>query len=173
MENGTITAGNYSQIKFYNSQIGIAGAPGDIIVITRDGGTHWAAATTTGGGGDIICVDIFTEEKCWVGTDDGTLWFSDDLGTTWLQVTSFTGTGAGEVRDIEMVNEHIGWMIHDTAGPVGYFHRTVDGGYTWQRLTIPAANIGLNGLHVCDENNAWAVGNLVDALGLMLRAYEG
>ena len=60
-EEGTITAGAYSQIKFYNSQIGIAGNRADVIVITRDGGTHWAAVTATGDGGDFNCVDIFTE----------------------------------------------------------------------------------------------------------------
>ncbi len=72
-----------------------------------------------------------------------------------------------------MVNEHVGWMVKDTAGPVGSFHRTVDGGYTWQMLTNPAVNIGLNSLHAIDENNAWAVGNLVGGLGLIYRAFEG
>ncbi len=173
-EEGVITtAADFYQIKFWNSQIGIAGGAGGIIAGTRDGGTHWAALTPTGAGGELFSVDIFGPDKLLVGTDDGTMYYSDDFGLTWTQVTSFTGSGTGEIHGIEMVNEHVGWMVKDTAGPVGSFHRTVDGGYTWQMLTNPAVNIGLNSLHAIDENNAWAVGNLVGGLGLIYRAFEG
>jgi photosystem II stability/assembly factor-like uncharacterized protein len=171
-ESGIITVGDYSQIHFYNEYYGIAGAPGDVIVFTKDGGHHWAAAAATGGGGDILCVNVVSETKIYIGTDDGELWYSEDFGTTWTEITSFTGSGTGDIQDIKFLSENVGWMLHNSAAPVGTIFRTVNGGYSWEAFTNLVTNSGLNALHVCDENNAFAVGEANGGTGLIYRAYE-
>ncbi|MFA5322356.1 MAG: YCF48-related protein [Smithella sp.] len=172
-ESGVITAGDYTQIHFVNEYYGVAGAPGDVIVFTKDGGHHWSAAAATGGGGDILAVNVISESKVFIGTDDGELWFSNDFGTTWAEITSFVGSGSGSISDIEFVNENVGWMIHNTAAPVGSLLRTVNGGFSWEKLTNLVTNAGLNALHVCDENNAFAVGEPSAGTAVIYRAYEG
>ena len=112
-------------------------------------------------------------EKAWVGDTAGGLYYSDDLGLTWLQVTSFIGSGTDGIYDIDFVNEHVGWMTTNDGAPAGYIHRTVNGGLTWERLTNSVTNAGLNALHACDMNNAFAVGEASGGTGVIYRAYEG
>jgi photosystem II stability/assembly factor-like uncharacterized protein len=52
-------------------------------------------------------------------------------------------------------------MITNTAAPVGSLHATIDGGHTWQEITLPA-NLGLNAVKMCGVNEGFVVGN-VDA----------
>ena len=171
---GVITAGSYTQVKFYNERIGFAVAAAGVVAFTKDGGLHWAAGgVINGGAAGNLCCDFSGESKIWVGDDAGDLWYSTDLGLTWTEVTSFTGTGVGDVRDIDVVNEHVIWMAYNTVAPVGYLQRTVDGGKTWQRLTNSVTNSGLNAVHACDENLAFAVGEANGGTGLIYRAYEG
>jgi len=138
----------------------IAGGPADAIVLSEDGGETWqVSAAVTGGGGDILSCWRFDENKMWVSTDDGELWYSNDAGVTWTEQTRFTGTGVGEIRDMYWNNEHVGWMVKDTAGPVGSIVRTMNGGYDWETMTTPV-NAGLNAVMAPSVNLCYAVGNL-------------
>lgn len=169
-----VTAGAYTQVKFWNENIGFAVAAAGVVAFTRDGGAHWAAGgVINAGAAGNLCCDFSAESKVFVGDDAGDLWYSTDLGLTWTEVTSFPGTGVGDVRDIDVVNEHVIWMAYNTAAPVGYLQRTIDGGKTWQRLTNTVTNSGLNAVHACDENLAFAVGEANGGTGLIYRAYEG
>ena len=172
-EAGVITAGDYAQVNFYNEYVGMAVAAADVVAFTRDGGLHWAAASATGGGNNLFTIDLVSAEKAWVGDSAGGLYYSDDLGLTWLQVTSFIGSGTDGIYDIDFVNEHVGWMTTTDGAPVGYIHRTVNGGLTWERLTNSVTNAGINALHACDMNNAFAVGEASGGTGVIYRAYEG
>lgn len=171
-EAGVITAGAYTQIFFINANVGVAVAAAGVTAFTRDGGRHWAA------GGVVVaavlnCVTMIDESVVWVGTAGGALYRSGDLCVTWVLENNFTGAATGQVRDIQFINSHIGWMIHNTAAPVGSFHRTINGGLTWELMTNTVTNSGLNALHVCDANNAFAVGEANGGTGVIYRAYEG
>lgn len=171
-EAGVITAGAYTQIHFIDSKVGVAVAAAGVTAFTRDGGIHWAA------GGVVVaavlnCVTMIDENIVWVGTAGGALYRSANLCVTWTLYNNFTGAAAGAVTDIQYLNKHIGWMTHNTAAPVGYFHRTINGGLTWERMTNSVVNAGLNALHAVDANNAFAVGELTGGTATIYRAYEG
>jgi len=167
-EAGVLTVGDYMSIDFFDENYGVAGALADVIAITSDGGNTWSAATATGGGGDILTVNISDDNVVWVGDDDGKLWRSADLGITWTQVTTFTGSGVGDVRHVEFVNPVSGFLVTDSAAPLGTIHRTKDGGYTWEALTTPT-NAGLNGGTFWDANNGFVVGEVSGGTGVILR----
>jgi photosystem II stability/assembly factor-like uncharacterized protein len=160
VEAAVLTAGAYAQVKADPSKTYcIAGAPADIISLSDDGGDTWYAASATGGGGDILTCWRFNKDVMIVGTDDGTLWRSDDAGVTWTLVTGWTGAGVGDVRDLWFVNDHEGFMAYNSVTPVGTVLRTINGGYNWEALTTPA-NQGLNKVWAPTGELAYVVGAL-------------
>jgi len=167
-EKGTLTLGNYSQVHFADQTYGIAGAPADIIVLSDNGGISWYAATVTGGGGDILTVWRFDKNRMMVGDDDGKLWYSSDGGNSWAQITGWIGSGTGDVVDLYFVNDFQGFLVHNSAVPVGNILRTIDGGAHWEVLNY-ITNLGLNGIWAANHNLAYAVGEVVAATGVLLK----
>jgi photosystem II stability/assembly factor-like uncharacterized protein len=165
-EEAAITAGSYACISFDpTGQYGVAGAPGDIIAVTSDGGASWvASAANTGAGGDILCCARFDSNRMWVGTDDGTLWYSRDGGTSWTQRTGWPGSGAGTIQDMAWIDDQVCFMSYNAAGPVGHVNYTFDGGMNWTRITTPV-NVGLNGIFACTTSHAFTVGLVHAATG--------
>ena len=160
-EEGIISATAYVGLSFAPDGLhGFAvGTGADITAITDDGGLSWAPGTTApSGGAGLLCCAHLDANKIWVGSDAGNIYWSDDGSATWTIRTGWVGVGVGDVEDIQFVNDHVGWMTVDTAAPVGWAFRTIDGGLTWDRLVTPA-NLGINQLHACDENHAFFVGN--------------
>lgn len=164
LEAGAVTAGDYNCVHFADELYGIAGAPGDVIALSNDGGITWAAATATGGGGDILCAWRLDKNRMWVGTDDGDLYYSQDGGVTWTQRTGWTGSGVGAVRDMFWVNDYVGFIASNNVTPVGTVLRTINGGRHWEALTTPD-NDGLNAIWACDESNAFVVGEVEAGAG--------
>ena len=161
VESAVLTAGSYSQVKADPSKTYcIAGAAADIISLSDDGGATWYAGSATGGGGDIMTCWRFNKDVCLVGTDDGTLWRSDDAGVTWTQITGWTGSGVGDVRDLWFVNDHEGFMAYNSVTPVGSVLRTINGGYNWEVLTPAIANQGFNKIWAPNGELAYVVGAL-------------
>lgn len=167
-ESGSIHVGDYMSIDFYDENYGVAVGAADVIAVTQDGGDTWSAATATSGGGDLLTCNISDSDVIWTGDDDGKLWRSDDFGDSWTQVTSFVGSGVGEVKHVEFVNPVTGFLVTNSAAPLGTIHRTKDGGYTWEALTTPT-NSGLNGGSFWDANNGYVVGEANSGTGVILR----
>lgn len=166
-ENGAITAGSYSQIEFLADGLhGYAVAAGGIVAKTVDGGLNWTACTVIPGTPILLSVCVREDDYVWVGDADGGLWWTEDAGVTWTQRTGWTGSGIAstEIHDIAFANDYVGFMIVDTAGPVGSVLRTIDGGYSWEALTIDA-NSGLLAMAVGDENYAVVVGHTDSGTG--------
>ena len=148
----------------------IAGGPADAIVLSEDGGESWqVSAAVTGGGGDILCCWRFDENKMFVGTDDGELWYSRDGGVSWTEQTRIPGIGVGDVMDMYWNNEHVGWIAKDTAAPVGAILRTINGGWDWEAITTPT-NAGLNAIMAPTVNLCYAVGNLQGGTSFIARS---
>jgi photosystem II stability/assembly factor-like uncharacterized protein len=169
-ESGVITAGDYYGISFANADDGFAVAAADIIARTVDGGATWSAVTATGGAGDLLTVKTISQLRAWVGDDEGDLYFTKDGGTTWTS-RSFSGSGSGEVRDIEFYNDYVGALIHNSATPVGSVHVTIDGGYTWQAITTPT-NTGLNSIFICSPYLMYAVGEVQGSTAVILKVHD-
>ena len=156
----TLGVGDYTQIEFTSDGLhGYAGAGAGLVAKTVDGGTNWDLATVIAGTPDVLAVALIPghEDILWVGTASGTLFFTEDAGVTWTQRTGWVGSGIGDVHDIGFANDYVGFMIADDATPEGSVYQTIDGGYSWDKLTTEA-NSGLTALAVGDENYLVYVG---------------
>lgn len=167
-EEGVATAQDLNAVHFADNRVGYAGGAADAILKTTDGGFSWALTDDdTGTGGDILTVFTLDAQRAWVGTDDGRMFYTVDGGAVWTEKT-FSGSGSGQVRDIKFANDLIGYMIHDTSAPVGRVFATMDGGFSWELVTT-TTNAGLNQLVICDDNNAYAAGEVVSGTAALIK----
>lgn len=171
-ESGVLTAEDYYVI---------AAAPGSKTVLyaagenncmakTRDGGRTWSAVSgpSAQSTDEIITMDVVTENTVFIGYNDGQLYATYNGGITWTNITSFTGTGVGQVRAVKFLNEVQGFMLTNNASPLGTLHVTRDCGRTWEALTTPT-NAGLNALAVVSNTTVFAVGEALSSLAVVLR----
>lgn len=155
-EDAFITAVDYLDISMLDQNYGIAVGEANEVAVTTDGGVTWGAVTGPAPAVNLTTADIVTRQRFFVGDADGGLWSTDDGGVTWTAKT-FSGAGSGTTRKIRFESEMVGFMIHDTAAPVGRMFRTKDGGFTWEITTVPT-NVGLTSLSVCNGNRAYLTG---------------
>lgn len=167
-EEGVLTAGVYRAIHFSDANNGYAVAAGDIIVKTTDGGATWSATTTTGTASALNTVAVIGKNDAYVGTAGGKLFRTTDGGTTWTEQT-FSGSGTGGVTTIKAYNKLVLYMTHNTAGNVGRIFRTVDAGFDWELLTMPASVPLLNDLVICDVDTSFAVGEIGGGLSTLYK----
>lgn len=142
-------------IHFINEFVGYAIGTAGAVVKTVDGGGTWAAATVpaASAGNTIFAV---TEDLVYAGLANGNLYVSTDGAVTWAQ-RAFPGDGVGVTQWVGFYDEQFGFMLHDTAAPVGHVYRTVDGGANWEDQNV-VANVGLNSMAICNPNAAFVVG---------------
>ena len=114
---------------------------------------------------------VLDGDNVWVGTAGGELYYTDDGGETWTQ-RSFSGSGAGAIKSIEFApgSTLFGFMLHDSASPVGTVFSTIDGGYTWDAVTT-FTNAGLNGIAVIDQNTAFFTGEIQGGAGVIGKVF--
>lgn len=165
-ESAVIQAGIYYSVYFEDIFTGMATAAADVVAVTTDGGQTWSAATATGGGGDLL-VNGYSGLFWYVGTDDGDLYRSDDLGDTWTQITGFTGSGTGAIKSMDWSNKYQGYLVQNIAG-VGYVLETFDGGASWYRIDGPT-NGGLNYIYACATDLIWTAGEVVSGSGFLVK----
>lgn len=165
---GVATASDLFAVHFADSKVGFAGGASDDVVRTIDGGVSWSAVTDIGATSTVTTIFTLDAQRAWVGTLNGRIYYTTDAGTTWTQ-RRFTGDTAGRVADIKFINDLVGFMIHDTAAPVGTMFTTMDGGYTWEAITT-TTNSGLNALAVLDENNFYAAGEINSGTAALIKA---
>lgn len=164
---GGVTTNPYQAIDFIDDLNGVAVSSAGVVAVTRDGGNTWAAATVVTGAPGLQSVAIVSPYVIWVGTSTGLLFYSNDFGVTWNPRIGWTGSGVGSVRAIDFVNDYVGFMISNTASPVGTVLRTIDGGYSWQTVTTPT-NSGLNDVVAISENLAYVVGEANGGTGVII-----
>lgn len=163
----------------------------DTVIKSTDGGLSWSASAATPAAGteDLLTVQALTKYRVFIGgnidANDNVLWLSTDGGASWSDI-DFTGstTALGQVRRLRAAKkarlQHL-VLIHGAnngaAGRYGpgtdfRFYRTLNGGGSWERLTL-VANNGLNGLSVCSINLAWAAGEAVANISEIQRMAPG
>lgn len=155
-------------IHFADFSNGYAVGASGTIIQTVDGGDTWAAIVDPSGGDDFYSVHVFSQFRMLCGNDAGELWQTWDEGDNFT-AEAYTGqANTDKVADMRFVNDVVGYMIVDTAAPIGKVHRTINGGYDWQLLNY-VTNTGLNALAVISENLAFAVGNAQGGTGVVLK----
>lgn len=164
------TAQGIDAVWFLDEYIGMFVTHNDVVCTTIDGGTTWETATATGDGGHLFTVTATRGGIWWVGSSLGNLWYSSDHGVTWNQ-RRFPGDGAGTVYGVQFVTDTVGFLIHNPTGATGRIYRTRDGGRSWELESTTVAG-NLFGLHVCDVNHAFAVGEPAPTNALILRLHD-
>jgi photosystem II stability/assembly factor-like uncharacterized protein len=143
--------GVYNAVDALSETFAVAVGNAGIIARTENG-TTWSAVATTpvGVGINLNTVAVKSSSEWLIGTSDGNLYYTNDSGVTWT-VKAFNQSGAGVVRHIEIVNDTVMYMAHDTAAPLGRILRSTNGGYDW--VVVPE---GVGSLPANDRVNAVA-----------------
>ena len=146
----------------------------DTIIYSQNGGDDWYAAGATGSSLNLLSVMAWNKWHILVGAENpagaASLYMTYDGGDNW-ETRSYVGGTAESVVDLDFGARfgapNVGYIATNTSGPVGSIHMTIDGGYTWEELAIPA-NSGLTSLVMCDVDEFFAAGNINSATGLIL-----
>lgn len=166
----TLGASNFNHIHFADDLNGMAVGAAGIVVKTVDGGLTWSLATVPVAA-VLNCVHMIDAKRAWVGSANGNIYFTTDGGTTWTIRTGWPGAGVAGmgVMDIDFLpgNDLLGFMISNTAAPVGTILRTINGGLDWQTITTPT-NIGLNTLWPAREDLVY-VGGILSATSMIIK----
>lgn len=168
---GVLTTEDFRAIHFKNERIGYAVGDNNVFFRTSDGGLNWASVTGPIPASNLMTVYVTEDGRVWVGAANGNLYYSDNEGTAWTQ-RAFQGDGAGSVDAVAFADKLVGFMIHNTAAPVGYVFFTVNGGWSWERLTLET-NVGLSALAVVNERLAYAVGLAQGGTAVVLKISGG
>lgn len=164
-EAGVIHANDNHFVHFADKSYGLVGGAAGVISITSDGGESWLAGGIPAAS-PARCGWRFNDKVCLVGLDNGAVYRSTDGGLTWtLQVTGFP---AGAIRSMWFVNDYQGFLVHNTAAPVGTLYKTNNGGTSWQALTTPT-NVGLNSVWAPSAALAFVVGEAQGGTGFIAK----
>lgn len=117
-----------------NDTIMAVGAASVVVKSTNRGDT-WATTTANPSAipADIKAVQVLDANRAWVGYWLlGRMFYTLDGGETWIE-KSFTGSGAGSVRDIVAVSDEVIHVLYDDNTPTAFFLTSFDGGNTFAR----------------------------------------
>jgi photosystem II stability/assembly factor-like uncharacterized protein len=174
-EDGALSVQDFNCVMFEPSGtagfvVGVANA----ILGSSNGGVGWAVVAGPAGQAAVAikALHVVDATHVWIGYGDGKLYFSDDAGVTWTQRVWGGLSGTGVINDIAFTSPLEGWLIHDTAGPVGSLWRTIDGGYTWQQVSGMPTNTGLNSIVGCGPNHVHIVGDVQGGTPVILDVSE-
>jgi photosystem II stability/assembly factor-like uncharacterized protein len=169
--NGAAAALNY--VRFIDENYGIAVGVASEIQLTSNGGTLWADSVGLPAGKGAVainCCDILDKDRMWVGYTDGTLFYTVNGGTTWVQRTFSLPPGSIvattlTLNDVHFLDDFCGFMVvqWQSAGPVaeGAVYRTVNGGRDWQYYLPAASTIGFfNAIWGTGYDTAFVAGEL-------------
>jgi len=126
-----------------------------IIWRTGDGGLTWEASAPLKADGmeDTFLPGSFTsvgDSHGWLlvhvgggmSHDYSYLYATTDGGSTWERIADPYGDGIQSLHNtgIAFADPEYGWVTKDNLGvlPGAFFEQTTDGGYTWDRVTLPA-----------------------------------
>jgi len=171
-EEGVISVAAWNAIRFVDASVGYVAGAGNEAAKTEDGGDSWTALVLpVAQAAQIVnALEVVTKTRAFIGYNDGTLWYTEDGGATWAERGIITAT-LTNIDSIDFVSELVGYLVGDKAGPLGVLMRTIDGGYTWEDITM-STNVGLTSVFGCDENLVFAVGPVSGATGFVVKAFE-
>lgn len=167
---GTLTVQNLNVIMFEKGsrKVGWAGGASNTLLSTADGET-WSLVTgpAAEAGNAVQSISVLDSNRVWITYGSGRQYLTEDAGLTWTEF-AFTGSGSGSVKDIFFLNSLVGFMIHDTGGPVGTVFFTRNGGFTWEALVTPT-NAGLNAVYALKSNLAYVAGEVQGTTPMILK----
>jgi len=171
-------AASLSAIHFADKNVGYAVGAGDVIIGTVDGGVNWTTQTATGSGDLLMSVHVFSENRLIVGTANNVaaavpLYMSFDATATWTAMRNgLSALATDAIPCVTFLDDGLtGYLIKNTAAPVGRIYKSIDGGWSWYPETV-VSNDGMIWVHICKENQAFVVG-LVSAATSFIASVNG
>lgn len=147
---------------------GFRTTPTGHFIQTTDGGAHWAMATTEPKVEMGVWVEVLNNLDVWVGLDDGTVYFTNNWGTTWtVRAMPEALVNTGDGRFLRSSQGYSGVVAgYYLSGGHNYpiLCRTFNGGQDWESIihtvSISAAveHFGINEIHLASDNQVVAVG---------------
>jgi photosystem II stability/assembly factor-like uncharacterized protein len=154
-------------IHFSDYDHGYAGGVTSALIQTKDGVT-WEAVTPPAAM-SILSLYAFSKDRVIIGGTAGELYETWDGFVSDIESKTYSGKSAGiVVQTLAFVNDYVGYMLTNTAAPVGSVHRTIDGGHNWEALTTPI-NAGLNDVVALSENLAFVAGDVYGGTATILK----
>jgi hypothetical protein len=132
---------------------------GNLVNRSVDKGVHWSVVSPdlTGGPGrdpnypfgtvTTVAAAKTDSNRLFAGTDDGRLWFSANLGSSWTRVTDSDVPGTWVTRvTFDPANSLVGYATFSgfrSGNPLPYVLKTSDGGTTWTSIAgnLPQAPV--------------------------------
>ena len=128
-----VTAGtDIYALGFKSAMVGYLGTGDGDIAKTTDGGDTWTALTSPFTN-DVRALDVLDDDIVFFAGDGGVAYRTTDGGVTFDSMA--TGI-PGNYFTIGFKNPQVGFVSGDSGGV--YISRTMDGGETWEPLTLPA-----------------------------------
>jgi len=144
-------------IYFLDEHFGVAVGVGDVVIYTVDGGINWTTAAVTGSADALSAVIVHSRARWSITTATGHYYMTFDGGLTYTQLSNFDGANTGSITNLKFMNDLVGFMSH-TIAAVGYMLRTIDGGYSWNRIPGTNGPAGFDAIHPCGDNQCFAAG---------------
>lgn len=115
----------------------IVAQAGTSLFVSRDEGAHWQQLNLPAGSGRGTAISIESPTRIWVATENGNVFRTDLVGTTWQAVVPATVPAAAYISDILAVPGAPTqlWVTFSAPQPSPVV-RSQDGGATW----LPASN---------------------------------
>lgn len=127
---GVATTGNLSRIRGNGETIVAVGAAG-VVVKSANRGVTWGQVTSNPEVGAVVqAVDVMDENRFWVGTSTGNLYYTANGGETWVP-KDLPGSNAGAIYDINFPTQSVGYVSWSDASPTARLYNTFDGGEDW------------------------------------------
>ncbi|MDA3799578.1 MAG: YCF48-related protein [Kiritimatiellae bacterium] len=99
------------------------------------------------------------KDKVWVvgAPEDGysAIYYSPNNGTTWLRQGNISSLPNQLLQKVCSVDENIVWAV----GTEGTVVKTIDGGNTWENVSVDGFDSNLQGVAAIDAQTAWVCGN--------------
>jgi photosystem II stability/assembly factor-like uncharacterized protein len=169
---GVATADNLLAVAALSDKFAVAvGNNGAVLKIT-DGAVATAVTRPVGATVNLNCVAVKSTRDWIVGTSNERVFYTDDGGATWNQITGFPlSATTTSIEAISFATDSVGFMSTIVASRAVML-QTFDGGYTW--FVMPQ---GAGSIPAADRINAiataWGEPNLFVGAGLADDATDG
>jgi photosystem II stability/assembly factor-like uncharacterized protein len=144
-----------------------------IVYKSTDGGESWTQQTLPSGVGTATLNRIFfaDKDKGWIVGSSNKILHTADGGTTWVEQSS--PIASSTFNDVSCVWESVSEDWHCLiVGNSGRWLRSVDGGTNWVAATSAPTSVSVYGVHMIDDQLAYAVGYF-NASGSLAKTTDG
>ncbi|HTI92315.1 MAG TPA: YCF48-related protein [Puia sp.] len=153
-----------SSMAFLDSKLGFIGGSQSVVLRTTDGGLTWqqTLSSNTGPSG-IQAIQFVDKNTGYASREYNDILVTHDGGLTWVAANAYEGTSTLAAPSSQVAY---------AAGADGFMEKTVDGGASWNPVTIPDAGndrSDINALCFLSENTGFTVG----LLGRILKTTDG